>query len=244
MKKGVLYIFHGSRLKESKEEAFSFFQDVKREVPYEIQEMCFLELAKPTVKEGFAACVEKGAADIAVIPVLLLAAGHAKQDIPAILADLQVDYPEAKIFYGNPLGVESLMVQAVIDRIQNVWTRSAKRTKIILIGRGSHDAEMKGDFEALGRMLEEKLEVATICCYLTAASPLFHNVVQSVPMMMEEEIIIVPYLLFKGLLLKDVQKEVEELQKQTGKSILLTDHIGDHPAVKKLLRLRVEEAFS
>ncbi|BBU39875.1 sirohydrochlorin ferrochelatase [Aeribacillus pallidus] len=243
MKKGVLYIFHGSRLRDSREEAIHFFNEVKASLPYEIQEISFLELAKPTIEEGFASCFAKGAAHIAVIPVLLLAAGHAKQDIPAILSTLQTNYPEAMISYGMPFGVDELMLEAVEDRIKRVLNRP-KKSRMILIGRGSRDVEMQQDFLTIGRMLEERLEVPVTCCYLTAASPLFQDVVQSVPKMTEEEIIFVPYLLFTGLLLKGVQKQIEQLQRVTNKKIMLTDHIGNHSAVKELLRVRVEEAFA
>ncbi len=34
------------------------------------------------------------------------------------------------------------------------------------------------------------------------------------------------------------------MQRVTNKKIMLTDHIGNHSAVKELLRVRVEEAFA
>ena len=43
-----------------------------------IQEICFLELAAPSMDEGITKCVERGATKIAVVPILLLTAAPCK----------------------------------------------------------------------------------------------------------------------------------------------------------------------
>lgn len=85
----ILYIAHGSRVKEGVEQAVNFLQGVQQEVTVPIQEICFLELATPTIAEGIASCIRKGATAIAVMPILLLAAQHAKHDIPKEMAKAQ-----------------------------------------------------------------------------------------------------------------------------------------------------------
>ncbi len=77
--KAILYICHGSRLKAAKEEAVAFITSCMNRVEVSIQEICFLELASPTIDEGFRTCVKRGATEIIVIPVFLLAAGHVKK---------------------------------------------------------------------------------------------------------------------------------------------------------------------
>ncbi|MGM2836781.1 CbiX/SirB N-terminal domain-containing protein, partial [Bacillus cereus group sp. Bce025] len=55
--KAILYICHGSRLKAAKEEAVAFITSCMNRVEASIQEICFLELASPTIDEGFRTCV-------------------------------------------------------------------------------------------------------------------------------------------------------------------------------------------
>lgn len=77
--KAVLYICHGSRLKTAKEEAIQFITSCMSRIEATIQEVCFLELANPSIEDGFRTCVKRGATEIIAIPVFLLAAGHVKK---------------------------------------------------------------------------------------------------------------------------------------------------------------------
>ena len=43
---------HGSRIKEATEEAIAFIETVKEKVDVSLQEICFLELAEPTIHQG------------------------------------------------------------------------------------------------------------------------------------------------------------------------------------------------
>ncbi|MEM5594965.1 CbiX/SirB N-terminal domain-containing protein [Niallia circulans] len=76
----ILYICHGSRVKEASEQAVSFIEKCMKINGFKgIQEYSFLELSDPSIEEGFQKCVEKGASTIYIIPVLLLTAAHAKK---------------------------------------------------------------------------------------------------------------------------------------------------------------------
>ncbi len=58
--KAVLYICHGSRLKTAKEEAIQFITSCMSRIEATIQEVCFLELANPSIEDGFRTCVKRG----------------------------------------------------------------------------------------------------------------------------------------------------------------------------------------
>lgn len=86
----ILYIGHGSRVKAGNEELMAFVEKAKAKHPnINIQECCFLELAEPTIQDGVEACINKGATKIAVVPVLLLTAAHAKVDIPEAIDEMK-----------------------------------------------------------------------------------------------------------------------------------------------------------
>lgn len=135
--KAVLYVCHGSRVKEAKEEAISFVSSCMNRVSAPIQEICFLELAQPDISEGFANCIRKGATEIVVIPVFLLAAGHVKEDIPNELQNMQNKYPHITITYGNPFGVSESLVSAAYEGSGIKEYESG--VTLLLVARGSSD---------------------------------------------------------------------------------------------------------
>ena len=103
----ILYICHGSRIKEAANQAMQFIQSFMQKRTEKIQEYGFLELAEPTIEEAYEACIRRGATKIKVIPVLLLTAAHAKQDIPMVLNKLETKSPEVQVKYGSPIGINT-----------------------------------------------------------------------------------------------------------------------------------------
>ena len=78
----ILYIGHGTRLAKGVAQCNTFIEQVKQRTPLSIQETAFLEIVEPSIEEGVKRCIEQGATKIAIIPLLLLTAHHAKLDIP------------------------------------------------------------------------------------------------------------------------------------------------------------------
>ena len=153
---GVLYVCHGSRFPESLSENTSFIQSVMEQIDIQLQELCFLELAKPDILQGIARLVDKGATKIALIPVLLLSAGHYYYDIPVKVNEAIGKYPEVSFSYGKPLGVQNRIVDILVERITEVGTPIHEDAKFLLIGRGSKNPQTKMDIENIGQMFKEK----------------------------------------------------------------------------------------
>ena len=101
----VLYVGHGSRVRQGVLEAIQFIEQCKPSIEVPIQELCFLELAQPTIQEGIDLCVKQGATSIAVVPLLLLSAAHAKVDIPAEIAKSIIQHPHLHMTYSQAFGV-------------------------------------------------------------------------------------------------------------------------------------------
>ncbi len=80
--KAVLYICHGSRLKTAKEEAIQFITSCMSRIEATIQEVCFLELANPSIEDGFRTCVKRGATEIIAIPGFFISGRSCKKRYP------------------------------------------------------------------------------------------------------------------------------------------------------------------
>ncbi|WP_338781864.1 sirohydrochlorin chelatase [Metabacillus sp. FJAT-52054] len=240
MKQAVLYICHGSRVKKARDEAIEFISACKKHVQAPIQEICFLELAEPDIKTGFELCLNKGADSIAVIPVLLLTAAHAKSDIPEELEAVMKEHPNIAVSYGAPIGVQGEMSEAILERLSPLPAHENARA--LLVGRGSSDPDVKKDLGAIAKGVEERTEGLEVnICYLTAAEPSFSEVLKRIQEFPEKKIYIVPYLLFTGLLMNGIEKEISLLK--TDKQIILCSYVGFSKHVQAAFIKRVQEAL-
>ena len=235
--KAVLYICHGSRLKAAKEEAVAFITSCMNRVEANIQEICFLELANPSIEEGFRTCVKRGATEIVAIPVFLLAAGHVKKDIPLELRKLNEEYPDIKIVYGNPFGVSEVLVKAVYNGsgIQDY----EEEVTLLLVARGSSDPETLQDIKWISSLFQKEENIKEVeVCYLAAAEPKFDEKLKEIVEQKERNIVVLPYLLFTGLLMKHVEKEVRQYESE---EIKISPYLGKNVAFREMLIQKTEE---
>ena len=90
--KAVLFVGHGSRLEAGNQEVSTFIEKMMPSMEVNLLiETCFLEFASPNIAQGIDNCVNRGATDISVIPIILLHAGHSKLHIPAEIEEARVN---------------------------------------------------------------------------------------------------------------------------------------------------------
>jgi sirohydrochlorin ferrochelatase len=240
----LLLICHGSRLKEGSNEARMFVEQCIDNIDIPIIEICFLELAEPSIKKGFESCIKKGATNIAVVPVLLLSANHAKNDIPDELIALRNQYPAVEITYGRPFGVHESISELLWEKISNKVSDLKDTSHILLIGRGSSDPDVKRDLELIAQQLQERYRVPQIqACFLTGSKPKFEDALTKSHEACEQ-IVIVPYLLFTGLLLKGINKTINEYKRHNEKEVIICEALGYHPILRKVLQTRINETLN
>ncbi|MFC3886746.1 sirohydrochlorin chelatase [Bacillus songklensis] len=238
----VLYICHGSRMKKACEEARAFVEACMERVPLPIQEFSFLELAEPAIEQGFRRCVEQGATKIYAVPVLLLTAAHAKHDIPEVLTKLHTQYPHVDIVYGRPFGVHESISDILYERILETKVSLDQDSLVLLVGRGSSDPDVKRDLGDIASLFKKKYQLKRVeICFLTAADPIFEDVLEEVKGFSYSKVFIIPYLLFTGLLMKRIEKAVRTVENEGHQQFILTHYLEYHPHLQDVLIKRVEE---
>lgn len=115
--KALLLVAHGSRRKQSNEEVVKLAEKLKanRTAQYEIIHAGFLELAAPLIPDGIKQCIDDGASSIIVLPYFLNSGRHVVEDIPNIVEQTQVNYPNVEINIAAHLGASELMMDLLID---------------------------------------------------------------------------------------------------------------------------------
>ncbi|MBA2872534.1 sirohydrochlorin ferrochelatase [Anoxybacillus calidus] len=240
----ILYVCHGSRIIKACQEAAAFIDRCKTNIDIPIQEISFIELAEPDIAKGIDTCVNKGATSIAVIPVLLLAAGHVKHDIPEEVAKAKQRYPHIDIVIGDPFGVHEKMVQILIERIAEQSVPFADDATVLLVGRGSSDPDIKRDLQKIAYLLQEKMRLSRVeICFLAAAHPSLEEGLHRALHSEYKKIFVVPYLLFTGVLMEKLKKKLKNLS-TSDKQFILCNYLGYHPLLQEVLYERVNKLVS
>ncbi|NWO13073.1 sirohydrochlorin chelatase [Virgibacillus sp.] len=241
---GVLYVSHGSRYADAKEEAVTFLEVVKEQINVPLQEVCFLELASPNMKQGIANLVAQGATSIAIIPVLLLQAGHYYQDIPQAIAQQRRLYPAIAFSYGQPLGVQDRIIHLLAERMEQAIAEQRPDMKVLLVGRGSSNPQTVIDIETIVRKLKRITKLNHIeACYLAACEPSFDKKLQAVVTEKNSKIVIIPYIWFTGFLMRHIHQKVADMELNDNE-IVVCQQLGQHPVMQEALKDRVIEAIS
>lgn len=240
---GILYVCHGSRDQDAITEVRSFISSVMEEINVPLQEYCFLELTEPSIDQGIVKLLSLGVKKIAVIPVLLLNAGHYYKDIPEKIKENRERYPDIQFIYGKPLGVQDRLIDILVDRIKETGSCIYDDAKILLVGRGSTYPETQQDFNLIRTKLEQKTKLKHIdVCFLAALKPSFDQVFQDSLKENHSQIWIIPYLWFTGFLMNYLRKQVST-HSSGNKQLILTRQLGHHPIIKEALRDQVYETI-
>ncbi|MFB5663332.1 sirohydrochlorin chelatase [Alteribacillus sp. HJP-4] len=239
----ILYVGHGSRVKKGNEQLQYFVDQVKKRMPHTIQETCFLELAEPDIIKGADTCVQQGANSLVVSPVLLLAAGHIKKDIPDELARVQQKYPELPIHYGDPFGLHEKVLDVLEQRLASQGWDASQKADILLVGRGSSDEDALADFDKMREALRRKTGAEHVQkAFLAAAAPSFDEGLERMTTSRAEVVYVLPYLLFTGILMKEMEDAIKKKNNHSSAPIKLCDFLGYDEQLCEVLKQKTQEA--
>jgi sirohydrochlorin cobaltochelatase len=244
----VLLIGHGSRDEEGNEEFRRFAEELSRNWTGRRIESCFLELAEPDIPSAVRRCWEMGARRVVAVPMILLAASHVKQEIPELLEEARVAHPGLEIVYGHNVGLHPRLLDLLDARYRETvadWTEGdPDGTAIVLLGRGSSDMDANGDLYKLGRILWERTGALTVeVCFAGITDPRLPEGVGRTIRLGARRVVVIPYFLFTGVLMKRMQHTLTSLQAEWPHiPMRMAPHFGLHPFLLEAVRDRIEEA--
>jgi len=113
----ILLIDHGSRRKEANAVVAHVAALVKQELGAgSIVEPAHMEIAEPTIEQGFSRCVERGATRVIVHPFMLAPGRHVSEDLPALVERCAAAHEGVTFVMAAPLGGHPGVIHAVVDR--------------------------------------------------------------------------------------------------------------------------------
>ncbi len=161
----------------------------------------FLELSSPPLRDA-AARLASGHPVVDVVPLVLVAAGHSKGDIPAALARETARHPGLSFRYARPLGPHPDLLADLADRLAAVVDRSRwESTAVLLVGRGATDPDANAEVAKTSRLLYEGRGIGTVeTCFVSLARPDVPSALDRTARLGFERIVVLPYFLFAGVL--------------------------------------------
>ena len=114
-KSAYLLIAHGTREKEGEKAFFQFVEEFQRSFPHRNVQPAFLELSRPTIAEGIESCIQAGAREVFVLPLMLFPGRHVNQDIPHQIQEAKRAYPHVDFHYAGALALHPQKKRAEIS---------------------------------------------------------------------------------------------------------------------------------
>ena len=117
MKKALLIIDHGSKLKAANDMIFDVVETIKKSNSDLIVVGCHMEIAPPTIEDGFKACVEAGAEIVIAQPFMLSPGRHSTSDIPELVKEAAKQYPnieyEIRPHFGQHYKIAEIITESI-----------------------------------------------------------------------------------------------------------------------------------
>ncbi|EAW34986.1 sirohydrochlorin chelatase [Lyngbya sp. PCC 8106] len=242
LQRPLLLIGHGTRDTEGRQtfldfaEAYQALDHSRPVVP------CFLELTGPTIQEGIERCIKQGYTDLSALPLLLFAARHNKFDITNELDRSREIYPQLKFHYGRHFGISPLIFELWKTRLAELDRPDIPRseTVILFVGRGSSDPDANSDVYKLARMVWEGSGYQTVeTCFIGITHPRLEEGFRRARLYQPKRIIVLPYFLFTGVLVKKIFDITAQQQEQYPEiNMTCLPEMGIQPELLQLLRDR------
>ncbi|MBW4543401.1 MAG: sirohydrochlorin chelatase [Symplocastrum torsivum CPER-KK1] len=253
LQRPLLMIGHGTRDEEGRQTFLDFakvYQALDSSRPVV---PCFLELTAPTIQEGVDQCVEQGYTELSALPILLFAARHNKFDVTNELDRARVRHPQVRFHYGRHFGITPGILDLWRDRMSKLdqpfgdsepqeqsKIQNRQDTVLLFVGRGSSDPDANGDVYKMARMLWEGSGYKTVeTCFIGITHPRLEEGFRRARLYEPKRIIVLPYFLFTGSLVKKIFDITAQQQEQYPEiSMTCLPEMGIQPQLLSILRDR------
>jgi len=258
-KTGLLLVGHGTRSEIGAQQFLALAERLRERVQgIAVVEAAFLELRQPDIEGAVDRLVDQGIERLVTMPMLLFAAGHAKEDVPAAVAaalarsgQSDIGQVQAGHLGCHPAVVElsRLRMEEAVSKVQGPRSNvQGSEECLLLVGRGSRDDSATAEMHDFARLLQkafassgllaaEPLACASGLCdekvevaFLAMARPLLAEQLALIARQDYKRVIVQPHLLFHGELVESLQRQVRQTEAAFPETEwLVTQPLADWP---------------
>src|SRR4051812_19670782 len=208
----------------------------------------FIELAEPLVDEAVDRLVASaGPRAVVSVPLVLLAAGHLKNDGPATLARARARPPAVTFTLGRDLGIDPAVLAVAEDRIRAALPagHDPATTGVALVGRGSSDPDACGDLYKVARLLADGRGLGLVePAFAGVAQPDLPATLERLRRLGATTIVVAPFLLFTGVLVGRLYSTASSWAAEHPElDVRAAAHLGPDRRLARLVLERYREAL-
>jgi sirohydrochlorin ferrochelatase len=117
-RRALLLIDHGSTRDDANDLLSKVARMVREMSDFEIVCYAHMELAEPTIQQGFDTCVAEGATEVIVHPYFLGPGRHSVSDIPRMVAEAAAKHAGVSYRLTEPFGLDPIMGELILKRVR------------------------------------------------------------------------------------------------------------------------------
>jgi sirohydrochlorin cobaltochelatase len=209
----------------------------------------FIELSAPPLRAAVASLASTslastGPARVVAVPLMLVAAGHAKGDIPAALAREQARHPGVSFTYARTLGPHPALIELLDARVAAV--AGDPPPAVLVVGRGSTDPDANADVVKTARLLWEGRDYPLAeTAFVSLARPDVAEGLERCRRLGARRVVVARYFLFPGVLPDRVAEQAAQYAAAHPElDVAVAGVLGDCDELAALVLERYREALS
>jgi precorrin isomerase/sirohydrochlorin ferrochelatase len=245
----LMLIGHGTRSPAGQAELRRFADAVAAARPDVPVSEGFIEFMEPDLDLALDRAVALGSGHVVAVPLVLLGAGHLKDDGPAALARGRRRHPRSHLAYARDLGVHPAVLAAVAERIASCGDGA---DAVVVVGRGSSDPDANADLMKAARLLADGRGLGTGLgstlglvegAFVSLTPPDITTTLDRCRRLGARRISVVPYFLFTGVLVERIGQQVRAwAERHPDSEVVVGQHIGIDDRRVDLVWQRFDEA--
>lgn len=240
-REGVLLVGHGSRSAASDAEMEALTALVAGALPTIDVRLGYLEMSEPPAGPVIDDMVASGCRRVVVLPLVLLAGGHGKSDVPAICLEARQRHPDAEFVLANPLGITHDLVSLLGGRLLAAGGRGLP---LLLVARGTSDPDANGDAHKAARLLAEWTGAPFVHTAFTGVTiPTVPEALEVFPALGHRRLATAFWFLADGVLVERARRQMSEFSSRRGVEVLDAGYLGPDPRVVATVLRRYREAL-
>jgi sirohydrochlorin ferrochelatase len=233
---------HGSTSARNVAETHALAGLVRAALPGVEVEVGFLELAEPPAGPVLDRLARAGCRRMVVLPLMLLGAGHAKSDVPALVLEGRQRHPHVDVRLGNALGVGHDIVAALGDA---VGARGGAGLPLLLVARGTSDPDANGDAHKVARLTAEWTGAPFVhTAFSGVTSPRVPEGLDVFARLGFDRMAVAFWFLGHGVLVERACADIEAFTARTGVEVVDAGYVGPDRRVAAAAVARYHEALA
>jgi sirohydrochlorin cobaltochelatase len=204
-------------------------------------EVGFLEMTDPPAGAVLDRLIEGGCRNVTVLPLVLLGAGHAKSDVPAVILEGRRRHPTIDIRFGSPMGVARQPVE-ILGRA--VVAAGAGGLPLLLVARGTSDPDANSDAHKAGRLISEWTRAPFVHVGFSGVTqPSVPEAAAVFARLGYRRVAVAWWYLCHGKLIEQGRQDLDQFARDSGVEIVDAGHLGPAPELVPLILDRYREAI-